>query len=193
MQVLEDKILREGEVRPGNVLKVDGFLNHLIDINLLGQMADELNDKFYADGVTKVLTIEASGIALATAVAERLGVPILFAKKSKTSNLSNDVYTASVHSFTHNTENTALVSKKYLNTNDNVLIVDDFLANGCAVNALISIVEQAGAKVAGVGIAVEKGFQGGGDALRQKGVKVVSLAIVQEMSESSLTFRHEEA
>ncbi len=193
MQVLEDKILREGEVRPGNVLKVDGFLNHLIDINLLGQMADELNDKFYADGVTKVLTIEASGIALATAVAERLGVPILFAKKSKTSNLSNDVYTASVHSFTHNTENTALVSKKYLSTNDNVLIVDDFLANGCAVNALISIVEQAGAKVAGVGIAVEKGFQGGGDALRKKGVKVVSLAIVQEMSESSLTFRHEEA
>ncbi len=193
MQVLEDKILQEGEVRPGNVLKVDGFLNHLIDINLLGQMADELNDKFYADGVTKVLTIEASGIALATAVAERLGVPILFAKKSKTSNLSNDVYTASVHSFTHNTENTALVSKKYLSTNDNVLIVDDFLANGCAVNALISIVEQAGAKVAGVGIAVEKGFQGGGDALRQKGVKVVSLAIVQEMSESSLTFRHEEA
>ncbi len=193
MQVLEDKILQEGEVRPGNVLKVDGFLNHLIDINLLGQMADELNDKFYADGVTKVLTIEASGIALATAVAERLGVPILFAKKSKTSNLSNDVYTASVHSFTHNTENTALVSKKYLSTNDNVLIVDDFLANGCAVNALISIVEQAGAKVAGVGIAVEKGFQGGGDALRKKGVKVVSLAIVQEMSESSLTFRHEEA
>ncbi len=193
MQVLEDKILREGEVRPGNVLKVDGFLNHLIDINLLGQMADELNDKFYADGVTKVLTIEASGIALATAVAERLGVPILFAKKSKTSNLSNDVYTASVHSFTHNTENTALVSKKYLSTNDNVLIVDDFLANGCAVNALISIVEQAGANVAGVGIAVEKGFQGGGDALRKKGVKVVSLAIVQEMSESSLTFRHEEA
>lgn len=189
MEALEQMILANGEVRPGNVLKVDGFLNHLIDINLLGQMADELTDEFAPSGVTKVMTIEASGIALATAVAERLGVPLLFAKKSRTSNLANDVYTASVHSFTHNTENTAMVSKKHLKSDDSVLIVDDFLANGCAVKALMSIVEQAGATVAGVGIAIEKGFQGGGDELRANGVKVVSLAIVQEMTDSKLTFR----
>lgn len=189
MEALEKMILEQGEVRPGNVLKVDGFLNHLIDINLLGQMADELTDEFESDGITKVLTIEASGIALATAVAERLNVPLLFSKKARTSNLGNDVYTASVHSFTHNTENTAMVAKKHLRADDKVLIIDDFLANGCAVTALKSIVEQAGAKVAGVGIAIEKGFQGGGDALRAQGLKVVSLAIIEEMTDTKLTFR----
>lgn len=189
MEALEKMILEYGEVRPGNVLKVDGFLNHLIDINLLGQMADELTDAFEGAGITKVLTIEASGIALATAVAERFAVPLLFAKKSRTSNLASDVYTASVHSFTHNTENTAMVSKKHLRSDDVVLIIDDFLANGCAIKALASIVNQAGAKVAGAGIAIEKGFQGGGDELRANGMKVVSLAIIEEMTDTKLTFR----
>lgn len=189
MKILEDKILKCGKVLPGHVLKVDGFLNHQIDVKLLRLMADELYSAFENLGVNKILTVEASGIAIATMVADRFNCPLVFAKKHKTSNVSGDVYSALVHSYTHNRDNTIIVSKGYLNDSDVVLIVDDFLANGCALRGLISLVEQAGGKVAGCGIAIEKGFQNGGDDLRADGYKVESLAIVEEMTDNSLTFR----
>lgn len=189
MKILEDKILEYGKVLPGHVLKVDCFLNHQIDVKLLKAMAEELYNAFEGAGVNKILTVEASGIALATMVADRFNCPLVFAKKNKTSNVANDVYSALVHSYTHNKDNNVIVSKCYLNANDVVLIVDDFLANGCALRGLISLVEQAGGKVAGCGIAIEKGFQKGGDDLRKDGFKVESLAIVEEMTDNSLTFR----
>lgn len=189
MKAMEKKILEEGKVLPGGILKVGSFLNQQIDTSFLGEMAKEFA-RLYADaGVNKVLTIESSGIAIAAAVALEMGVPMVFAKKHKSSNVDGDVYTAEVYSYTHGTSYTVVVSSDYLCKADTVLLVDDFLANGKALNGLAELVEQAGAKLAGAAIAIEKGFQGGGDALRAKGVRVESLAIVESMSDTAIAFR----
>ena len=166
MNFVEKKILREGTIKPGNVLKVDSFLNHQIDVVLLDEIARELKRRFADATITKVLTIEASGIAIACAVAREFGIPVVFAKKAKTVNLDGDMYVAEVESFTHKKTNQVIVSKKFLKPEDRVLIVDDFLANGCALQGLISIVDSAGAEVVGCGIVIEKGFQEGGHRIR---------------------------
>jgi len=189
VKALEDKILKEGTVLPGQVLKVGSFLNQQIDTDLLYEMGQESGRLFKEAGVTKVLTIEASGIALAVMVGCALHVPAVFAKKSKTINVSGDVYTTVIHSYTHGKDYDVIVPRDYLSEADNVLIVDDFLATGEAVEGLIKLVDQAGATVAGIVSAVEKGFQGGGDALRARGIRVESLAIVESMNDHSLTFR----
>lgn len=190
MKALEQKILKEGKVYPGSVLKVGGFLNHRIDVPFLFSMAEEVYAYFKNDNPTLVLTVEASGIAFGIAVAEKLGIPMVFAKKSKTSNVSANVYSANVHSYTHGTNYDMIVEKDFIGQNDKVLIVDDFLANGCAVEGLIKIVNQAGAKLSGVAIEIEKGFQGGGDKLREEGVKLLSLAVVEKMGDDgSISFR----
>ena len=181
MNFLEERILRDGIVKEGNVLKVDSFLNHQMDIELLDQMGKEFYERFKELPITKVLTIEASGIAIACFVAKYFGVPLLFAKKSKSVNIDGDVYVAEVESFTHKTKNQVIVSKKFLQEGDHVLIIDDFLANGCALQGLISIAKDAGATVEGIGIAVEKGFQMGGTVIRNLGYKLESLAIVDSM------------
>ncbi len=188
MKLLEDRILSDGKVLPGGILKVDNFLNHQIDTALLYEMAQELHHLFGDEGVTKVLTIEASGIAIAAVTGYVFGCPLVFAKKSKTKNISDNVYSAQVESFTHGNTNTVLVSKDYLNSGDRVLIVDDFLATGAALVGLKSLCEQAGATVVGAGIAIEKVFQGGGDALRAQGLRVESLARIASMSDDSLVF-----
>ncbi len=190
MKFLEDRIRRDKVVLPGGILKVDSFLNHQIDPALMREIAREFRRLFADEGVTKVLTIEASGIAIALPTAEEFGVPMLFAKKAKTANLSADVYTADVFSYTHKTQNRIFVSKNYLNANDRVLIVDDFLANGQALLGLVDLVHAAGATVVGAGIAVEKGFQPGGELVRGKGLRVESLAIVESMTDDGeITFR----
>ena len=192
MQALENKILKEGKVYPGAVLKVGGFLNHRIDVPFLFSMASEVADYFKNDGVTLILTVEASGIAFATAVAYYMNLPVLFAKKSKTSNVSSSVYSAPVHSYTHGSDYNMVVEKDFIANTDKVLVLDDFLANGCAVEGLIKIINAAGAKLAGVGIEIEKGFQKGGDKLREQGVKLLSLAIVDDMTEDGkITFRQQ--
>lgn len=189
MKALEQKILQEGKVYPGSVLKVGGFLNHKIDVPFMFLMADEVYSCFCGDNVTQVLTVEASGIAFGTAIAYKLGVPLTFAKKSKTSNISRNVYSSKVHSYTHGNDYDMVVEKPLISDKDNILIADDFLANGCAVEGLIDIVKQAGATLKGVAIAIEKGFQGGGDKLRKEGVKLLSLAVVDKMSdEGKITF-----
>ena len=185
MNFLEERILRDGVVKSGNVLKVDSFLNHQMDVELLDRMGQEFYERFKDRPITKVLTIEASGIAIACFVARYFGVPVLFAKKSKSVNIDGDMYVAEVESFTHKCKNQVIVSKKFLNEDDHVLIVDDFLANGCALQGLISITENAGATVEGIGIAVEKGFQVGGRVVRNLGYKLESLAIVESMDEES--------
>ena len=187
MNFLEERILRDGVVKEGNVLKVDSFLNHQMDTSLLDEIGKEFYERFKSLGVNKVLTIEASGIAIAYPTAKCFNAPFVFAKKSKSVNIDGDVYTAEVESFTHKCTNRVIVSKKFLNANDRVLIIDDFLANGCALQGLISIVESAGATVVGIGIAIEKGFQGGGDKIRQAGYKLESLAIVEKMDAESKT------
>ena len=187
MNFLEERILRDGVVKEGNVLKVDSFLNHQMDTSLLDEIGKEFYERFKGLGVNKVLTIEASGIAIAYPTAKCFNVPFVFAKKSKSVNIDGDVYTAEVESFTHKCTNRVIVSKKFLNANDRVLIIDDFLANGCALQGLISIVESAGATVVGIGIAIEKGFQGGGDKIRQEGYKLESIAIVEKMDADSKT------
>lgn len=190
MKALEQKILKEGKVYPGSILKVGGFLNHRIDVPFLFSMAEEVSAHFKNDNPTLVLTVEASGIAFGIAVAQKLGTPMVFAKKSKTSNVSENVYSANVHSYTHGTDYDMIVEKDFIGQNDKVLIVDDFLANGCAVEGLIKIVNQAGAKLSGVAIEIEKGFQGGGDKLREEGVKLLSLAVVEKMGDDgSISFR----
>ena len=189
MQLLENAILNKGKILKGNILKVGSFLNQQIDVNLLYEMCKDVYGKFKDCGVNKVLTVEASGIAIACMTAQFFGCNAVFAKKSETANLDGDFYSAECFSFTHKTLNSLIVSKEYLSEKDNVLIVDDFLANGEAVNALIKIVGQAGAKVAGVAIAIEKGFQGGGDALRKKGIDLYSLAIIDSMSDGKIVFR----
>ena len=187
MNFLEERILKDGVVKEGNVLKVDRFLNHQMDVELMDEIGREFHRRFADVPITKVLTIEASGIAIAYAVARCFGVPFVFAKKAKSVNIDGDVYTAEVESFTHKCTNRVIVSKKFLNSSDRVLIIDDFLANGCALQGLISIVESAGATVVGIGIAIEKGFQGGGDKIRQAGYKLESLAIVEKMDAESKT------
>ena len=181
MNILEERILKDGIVKPGNVLKVDSFLNHQMDVALLDQMGEEFHRRFADKPITKVLTIEASGIAIAYPVARCFGVPLVFAKKSKSVNLDGDLYTAEVESFTHKNKNTVVVSKRFIRPDDHILIIDDFLANGCALQGLISIAETAGATVEGIGIAVEKGFQIGGRVIRNLGYQLESLAIVESM------------
>ncbi len=181
MNFLEERITKDGIVKPGNVLKVDSFLNHQIDTSLMVEIGKEFKRRFGDIPVTKVLTIETSGIGIAFPVAQEYGVPLVFAKKSKSINIAGDVYTAEVESFTHKNKNQVIVSKQFLNENDHVLIVDDFLANGCALQGLISIVDAAGATVEGLGIAIEKGFQIGGRVIRNLGYHLESLAIVDSM------------
>lgn len=188
MKMLEDKILQCGTVLPGNVLKVDSFLNHQLDVKLINELGKELYNYFFNDNITKILTVEASGIAIACAAAANFDVPVVFAKKGHHENVGNDVYTAEVFSFTKKKSYTVAVSKKFLSADDNVLIVDDFLATGEACFGLKKIVEEAGAKLAGVGIAVEKRFQGGGNTLRKEGVKLKSLAIIDSMTDDSIRF-----
>jgi len=181
MNCLEKRIAKDGVVKEGNVLKVDSFLNHQMDITLLNEIGLEFYTRFKDKPINKILTIEASGIAIAYAVAQQFKVPLLFAKKSKSINIAGDTYTAEVESFTHKNKNTVVVSKQFLSENDHVLIIDDFLANGCALQGLISIVDQAGGTVEGIGIAIEKGFQMGGQIIRNLGYHLESLAIVESM------------
>ena len=183
MRLLEERILRDGKVRPGGILKVDGFLNHLMDIDLFQALAKQLYDVFGSEGVTKILTIEASGIGLACIAGMEFGCPVLFAKKSKTKNIAGDVYKTVVHSFTHGNDYDVIVSKDYLLPGDRVLLIDDFLANGAALEGLCELAKQAGATVVGAGIAVEKTFQPGGKRLREKGLKIESLARVSYMDD----------
>lgn len=189
IRTLEQRILTEGQVLPGEVLKVGSFLNQQIDTKLLKEMGDEVARLFSQSNVTKVLTIESSGIALAYAAAVSLGVPMVFAKKHKSSNLAGNILTSKVFSYTHRQTYDIMVSGDYIKNDDVILIVDDFLAMGNALNGLIDIVGQGGAKLAGCAIAIEKGFQGGGDALRAKGIRVESLAIIDKMTDDSLEFR----
>ena len=189
IRALEQRILTEGQILPGEVLKVGSFLNQQIDTKLLKDMGEEIARLFSSNNVTKVLTIESSGIALAYAAAVSLGVPMVFAKKHKSSNLAGSILTSKVFSYTHQQTYDIMVSADYINSGDNILIVDDFLAMGNALNGLIDIVGQAGASLAGCAIAIEKGFQGGGDALRAKGIRVESLAIIEKMTDDSLEFR----
>lgn len=189
MRQLEEAILNYGRVFPGNVLKVDSFLNHQVDVLLSDKMAEELYHVFKDDSPTKILTLEASGIALAVLVARRFGVPMLFAKKMRTANASPEAYMEDVRSFTRGKTFTIYVSKEYLSPADRVLIVDDFLATGSAAVGMRNIVNRAGATLCGMGIAIEKGFQNGGDELRAAGVKVHSLAVIDSMTDGFLTFR----
>ncbi len=181
MKLLEERILKDGKIFEGNVLKVDSFLNHQLDIKLLSEIGAELKEKYSNCGITKVLTIEASGIGVGCMVAQFFNCPLIFAKKTKTINIKGDVYTSKVESFTHKCTYDIIVSKDFLSSEDTVLIVDDFLAKGNALNGLIDIVNQSGARLAGCGIAIEKAFQGGGDKLRSNGVRVESMAIIEEM------------
>lgn len=190
MERMEQKILSEGKVLPGGILKVGSFLNQQIDTVFLGEIGREVAALFGGCGVTKILTIESSGIAIAAAAGMAMGVPMVFAKKHKSSNVDGKVYTAVVHSYTHGTDYTIVVSSDYLGENDRVLLVDDFLANGKALVGLTELVRQAGGTVVGAAIAIEKGFQGGGDALRAEGVRVESLAIVDSMTDDAITFRN---
>lgn len=182
MELLEERIRRDGVVKSEGVLKVDGFLNHQMDIKLFNEMGKELKRLFADAPINKILTIEASGIGIAAVVAQHFNVPVVFAKKSQSINLDGDVYSTKIQSFTHQRIYDVIVSKKFLNADDHVLLIDDFLANGCALNGLIDLVEDAGATVEGIGIAVEKGFQPGGDDLRRRGYHLESLAIVQSMN-----------
>ena len=181
MRTLEEKILKEGKLLDGNVLKVGSFLNQRLDVEFLMSMGDEVARLFAGEKIDKVLTVEASGIPFAVCVAYKLGVPAVYAKKGGAQNVSGDVYTAEIYSFTHKKSNIVVVGKEYLQKDENILIADDFLANGAALNGLISIVKESGAKVAGCAIAIEKGFQHGGDNLRKAGYKVESLAIIDEI------------
>ena len=187
MNFLEERILKDGIVKEGNVLKVDSFLNHQMDIALLDEIGKEFHRRFKDKPITKVLTIEASGIAIAYAVARCFRVPVVFAKKAKSINIDGDMYTAEVESFTHKNKNQVIVSKRFLSKEDRVLIVDDFLANGCALQGLISITEAAGATVDGIGIVIEKGFQYGGRSIRNLGYQLESLAIGESMDAKTKT------
>lgn len=181
MNCIEERILKDGIVKEGNVLKVDSFLNNQMDIELFNQMGEEWKRRFEGKNINKILTIEASGIGIACIVAQHFNVPVVFAKKAKSINLEGEMYTAEVESFTHKTTNQVIVAKKFLNKDDHVLIIDDFLANGCALQGLIQIVQSSGATVEGIGIAIEKGFQAGGKIIRNLGFQLESLAIVDAM------------
>ncbi len=181
MKLLEERIRKDGVVKEGNVLKVDSFLNHQMDIELFNEMGKEFRRLFPSEKINKILTIEASGIGIACIVAQYFHVPVVFAKKAQSINLDGDMYCTKIESFTHKRVYDVIVAKKYIDKDDHILVIDDFLANGCAVNGLIDIIQNAGATVEGVGIAVEKGFQDGGKLLREKGIHVESLAIVKSM------------
>lgn len=193
LNFLEERIVKDGIVKDGNVLKVDSFLNHQMDIRLFDQIGEEFKKRFEGTPINKILTIEASGIGIACVAARQFDVPVIFAKKSKSINIEGEVYVAEVESFTHKCKNQVIVSKKFLNPDDNVLIIDDFLANGCALQGLISIVTSAGANVAGIGIVIEKGFQTGGQIIRNLGYHLESLAIVDEMDAATgkIVFREQ--
>ena len=193
MNFLEERIVKDGIVKEGNVLKVDSFLNHQMDIRLFNQIGEEFKKRFEGTPINKILTIEASGIGIACVAARQFDVPVIFAKKSKSINIEGEVYVAEVESFTHKCKNQVIVSKKFLNPDDNVLIIDDFLANGCALQGLISIVTSAGANVAGIGIVIEKGFQTGGQIIRNLGYHLESLAIVDGMDTATgkIVFREQ--
>jgi xanthine phosphoribosyltransferase len=183
MELLEERIRKESTVKPGQVLKVDSFINHQMDVKLFRAMAQQWKRDFADAGVNKIVTIEASGIGIAAIVGEEFDVPVVFAKKSQSINLDGSVYTAKIHSYTHQRDYDVIVSKKYVGPGDRILLIDDFMANGCAMNGLIDICETAGATVAGIGIAIEKGFQPGGADLRARGYRVDSLAIVESMDD----------
>lgn len=193
MNFLEERIVKDGIVKEGNVLKVDSFLNHQMDIDLFNQMGEEFKKRFEGKNINKIVTIEASGIGIACVVAQHFGVPVVFAKKSKSINIEGDMYIAEVESFTHKCKNQVIVSKRFLNEDDHVLVIDDFLANGCALQGLISIINQAGGTVEGIGIAIEKGFQVGGNIIRNLGYQLESLAIVEDMDAETgkITFREQ--
>lgn len=191
MKLLEERIRRDGTVKAGNVLKVDSFLNHQMDIDLFNEMGKEWARLFADRPINKILTVEASGIGIACVAAQNFHVPVVFAKKTQSLNIDGEVYSTKIESFTHKRVYDVIVSKKFLNPDDHILIIDDFLANGCALEGLIDIVNKAGATVEGIGIAVEKGFQKGGDLIRSKGIRVESLAIVESMDDQTgeITFR----
>lgn len=193
MNFLEERIQNDGIVKEGNVLKVDGFLNHQMDITLFDRMGEEFKRRFANEKIDKILTIEASGIGIACIVARHFGVPVVFAKKTKSVNIDGDMYIAEVESFTHKCKNQVIVSKKFISPGEHILIIDDFLANGCALQGLISIVKEAGASVDGIGIAIEKGFQVGGRMIRNLGYHLESLAIVDAMDVETgkITFREQ--
>lgn len=189
LQLLEERILKDGKVLPGNVLKVDSFINHQMDVAFISKLCQEFYRLYKDSNVTKIITIEASGIGIACLAALHFNVPMVFAKKSKTSNISNDFYCCDVESYTHNTTNKVIVSKEFISPDDRVLLIDDFLANGKALLGLKTLVEMAGATVVGAGIVIEKGFQPGGELLRKSGLRVESLAIIKSMSvEDGISF-----
>ena len=192
MRLLEERIKEDGQVRPGNILKVDSFLNHQLDVSLLEQLGKEFFERFKDKGITRILTIEASGIALACLAAQYFKVPVVFAKKAKSKNLDGELYTSTVHSFTYGKDFTVTLSKKFLTKDDTVLLIDDFLAVGKAMRGLIDICGQAEANIAGIGIAIEKGFQSGGKELRALGFDVYSLAIIDEMDDDgNISFKEQ--
>ena len=185
MKLLEERIRRDGNVKPGGVLKVDSFLNHQMDVELFNAMGEEFARLFADKPITKILTIEASGIGIACITAQHFHVPVVFAKKAKSINLDGEMLTTKIQSFTHQRVYDVIVSRKFLTKEDHVLIIDDFLANGCAVNGLIDLIRGAGATVEGVGIAIEKGFQRGGALIREKGIRVEALAIIESMDDTT--------
>ncbi len=190
MKALEEKILKEGSVLPGNILKVGSFLNHRLDVDFIAEMGEEIARLFEGEKINKILTIETSGIAIAMGAALKMHLPVVFAKKNKSGNIGSDVYSTVVHSYTHGTDYTVVVSKEFLGPEDKLLIIDDFLANGKALIGLIDIINQAGAEVVGACCAIEKGFQKGGDNLREQGIRVKSLAIIDGMTDDGeITFR----
>lgn len=191
MDLLKERILKDGTVKPGNVLKVDSFLNHQMDIDLINEIGKEFRKRFPSDKITKILTIEASGIGIACIVAQYFNVPVVFAKKAQSINIDGDVYSTKIESFTHKRTYDVILSKKFLSEDDHVLILDDFLANGCALLGLIDIVKEAGATIEGAGIVIEKGMQDGGKKIREKGIHLESLAIVDSMTDTELTFRED--
>ncbi len=194
MKLLEAKILKDGVIKSGNVLKVDSFLNHQIDVPFIAELGKEFKRQFVDRPINKILTIEASGIGIACVAAMAFGVPVVFAKKTTGSNMDKDVYFTQIYSYTHSKINDVVVAKRFLGKQDHVLIIDDFLANGCALEGLIDIVRQAGGTVEGIGVAIEKGFQGGGDKLRAAGVNLHSLAIIDKMDAATgnICFRQEQ-
>ena len=191
MKALKDRIRKEGQILPGNIVKVDGFLNHQVDTQFLGEMANEFARIFDLHNVTKILTAEASGIALAAICSYKFGIPMIFAKKAKSDNIEGGLYLSDIWSYTYKRKVTLLVAKDWISPSDRVLIIDDFLANGEALRGLIEIVHQAGAELAGIGVAVEKGFQGGGDRLREENYNVHSLAIIEKADENGFQFRED--
>ena len=192
MHLLEERIRKDGIVKPGNILKVDSFLNHQMDIPFINELGKEFKRRFADAPITKILTIEASGIGIACLVAQHFNVPVVFAKKAQSLNLDGEMYCTKVQSFTHKRVYDVILSKKFLSAEDHVLIIDDFLANGCALQGLMEIVKESGAVLEGAGIVIEKGFQNGGDSLRDQGIRVESLAIVDSMTDDSVSFRKDE-